>query len=211
MPSSTGTKQSVVVSPAAVVSMMLHAANHVHDPVHGVLMGSFGSSKINVTEAIPVCHGPPTHPLVETALALIESINDTSAVVVGWYVSPRLLKDDRPGPAALKIVSSLASGSGKEPALLVVRNDNDLAKVLLEGDEQALDSVVKAFGKNFGQQWLEPLTMSVDKKSSTSKAVQTAWKEKLPVVDLADHLESDPKTSKWYPNDSLTRFVKQHT
>ena len=203
---------SVTIAPTAVVSMMLHAAKHVHDPVHGVLMGSYdGDSKLTVNQAIPVCHGAPTHPLVETALALIESANeDAKTVVVGWYVSPRLLKDDRPGPAALKIVSSLGNGSNKEPALLVVRND-ELAKVISEGSEAALDSVVKAFGKDFGKQWLEPLSLSFSNKSGTAKAVQSAFADKIPVMDLVDHFAGDPKTSKWPNNDSLTRFVKQQS
>lgn len=206
---------SVTVAPTAVVSMMLHAAKHVHDPVHGVLMGSYGSdNKLSVDQAIPVCHGAPTHPLVETALALIESVHeDATLVVVGWYVSPRLLKDDRPGPAALKIVSSLGSSNGsnnKEPALLVVRND-ELDKLIAEGSEAALDSVVKAFGKDFGKQWLEPLSLSFSNKSGTAKSVQSAFAEKIPVMDLVDHFAGDPRTSKWPNNDSLTRFVKQQS
>lgn len=209
------TNPSVTVAPTAVVSMMLHAAKHVHDPVHGVLMGSYegsdGNSKVTVTQAIPVCHGAPTHPLVETALALIESIHqDAKTVVVGWYVSPRLLKDDRPGPAALKIVSSLGNGSNKkEPVLVVVRND-ELAEVL-KGTESALDSVVKALGKDFGQQWLEPLSLSFSNKYGTAKAVSSAFAEKISVMDLVDHFEGDPKTSKWPHNDALTRFVKQES
>ena len=229
----------VTVAPTAVVTMMLHAAKHVHDPVHGVLMGfynegggssSSSSSKLTVTKAIPVCHGAPTHPLVETALALIESsdnnnngdddaANNNKTIIVGWYVSPRLLKDERPGPAALKIVSSLGGGkdSNNEPALLVVRNDG-LAALLSssgeeEGQESTLDSsslLIKAYGKDFGKQWLEPLSLSFSNPSGTVKAVQSAFTQNIPVMDLVDHFEEgDPKTSKWPHNDALTRFVTQ--
>ena len=69
-------KNSVVVSPTAATSMILHAVQHPHTAVHGALLGSFlQGDKIQVTEAVPVCHGVPTQPLLETALSLIEKLS----------------------------------------------------------------------------------------------------------------------------------------
>ena len=186
-------KNSVSVSPAAATSMILHAVQHPHDAVHGVLLGSFAANSVKVSEAVPVCHGAPTQPVVETALSLIETSKSDSVVVVGWYVSPRLVSDSRPGPAALKIVSGLAV-TDKEPVLVVVCNDQ-LDKVL-KGEQGVLESSLKGLGKDFGKQWLEPLKLSVEDSAAT--AVQAAVKEAKPVADLVDHFEDDSGAASWY-------------
>jgi len=209
-------KSSVEVAPAAVVAMMLHASNHVHEAVHGILLGKHDNDKISVTEAVPVCHGAPTHPLVEAALGLVEKLSENKqVVVVGWYVSPRLFDDDKPGPAALKIVSSLVTTNSddKEPTLLVLQNKS-LAKVWQDGDEKAVAESIQALGKDFGKQWLEPLNSSIASagKKNTASLVQKGRNEKLQVMDLVDHFEADdPTIAKWYPNESLTRFVQEQT
>lgn len=202
-------KNSVTVAPAAFVSMLLHASKHCHDPVHGVLIGSFdGNNKVQVKEAVPVCHGAPTQPLVETALALLEQQMDKDTNVVGWYTSPRLLKDDKPGPAALKIVSGLATtAGGKEPALLVVRNEG--LGLLVRGEDQALENTLKALGKDFGKQWLDPLEIRVEEKERAIKAAREAIQSELNIEDLTDHFEADPKASAWYPNEKLRSFVEK--
>jgi Uncharacterised protein family (UPF0172) len=187
----------VEVSPEAAVSIVLHAVKHFDLPVHGVLVGSFGNESVKVSRAIPVCHGAPTQPILETALALIKS-NAEDAVVVGWYVSPRLEMDTRPGPAALKVVAGLASGDDKkEPALVVLLN-NELDKALRESDRAVKESF-KALGKDFGQQWLEPLEMQLKNEDSIKTAVKNALTNGITVTDLMDHFEG----GQVFPDDSV--------
>jgi hypothetical protein len=203
-------KKNILVasSAEALLTMMLHSVKHSHLPVHGLLLGSFDTAerKVQVREAIPVCRGAPTQPLVETALALIEAMTDSS--VVGWYTGPGLLKDDRPGPAALKIVSGLVTGNeSKEPVLLVIRNET--LEQVLQGEEQSVGKAIKALGKDFGKQWLDPLDVIVDSQPNTAKALREAVQGGLLVEDLVDHFVSDAKGSKWYFNDPLRRFVEE--
>lgn len=202
-------KNSVTVSPAAFVTMVRHSSKHSHDAVHGVLLGSYDLNKIQVKEAVPVCHGAPTQPLVETALGLVVEQQATSPgdSIVGWYTSPRLLRDDRPGPAALKIVSGLAKDD-VEPTLLVVSNEG-LGR-LLKGEDDSLGDTLKALGKDFGKQWLDPLEIRVEEKAGAIKAAREAIQSELPLDDLLDHFDADPKTSKWYPNETLRSFVDKH-
>lgn len=187
-------KKLVVVSPGASVSVVLHAVKHTHHQVHGVLLGSFenGGTKVNVEEAVPVCHGAPTKPLLECALSLIESVNK-DAVVVGWYVSPRLHMDERPGPAALKIVSVLATNTNNEEPVLLVLGSGNLGKVQ-QGDENALEASFKAMGKNLGNQWLDPLKCDVN---GGATAIKRSIQVKSTTSDLVDHLECE-RQSDWY-------------
>jgi Uncharacterised protein family (UPF0172) len=186
----------VEVSPKAAASIILHAVKHSHSPVHGVLLGSFGNESVKVSQAIPVCHGAPTRPVLETALALIKS--STEDAVVGWYVSPRLEMDGRPGPAALKVVAGLASGDDKKEPALVVLVNNELDKVMHESDRKLVD-LFKALGKDFGQQWLEPVGIQLKNEASIKAAVSNALTNGVSVTDLMDHFEG----GQVFPDDSL--------
>ncbi|CAB9509251.1 membrane protein complex subunit 9 [Seminavis robusta] len=203
------TERSVEVSAVAAVSMILHAVKHSHEAVHGVLLGSFSGGQVKISEAVPVCHGAPTLPLLETALALIKAADDSSNSVVGWYVSPRLESDERPGPAALKIVAGLASSDDKEkePALVVLRN-KDLDKIVLDNERSMIDSF-QALGKDFGQQWLKPLSTGIDNEETIKAGVKKALKGEINIEDLIDHFEAESsKKSRWFPNDSLKALLK---
>ena len=152
--------KKVIVSPHAFVSMTTHALEHYTCVVHGILVGTHSDKGVQVSDAFPVCHESPTRPLIETALALVQArIMDTKETIVGWYSAPELLpsdddEEDRPGPIELRVVANLSSKE-KEPVLIILQNKaiNQLAKGL--GKFSAV-SAIKAFGKDFGQQWMEP-------------------------------------------------------
>ena len=129
-----GNKDSVIISPEVFALMAAHAASHPTTAIHGVLIGNRNSStnKVDVTDAFPICHENPTKPLVETALALVQSNlegqqqkdNDKKSCIVGWYTAPELLYEKKPGPVALRIVAGLAASS----------EDNDSSSSSSSGD-----------------------------------------------------------------------------
>lgn len=194
----TDKKKNVVVSPSALATMMLHSARHGTTAVHGILVGTFSADSIQVTSAIPVCHEAPTKPLVETALALVGD------GVVGWYTAPERLQDTRPGAPALRIAASLASCVQDEPVLIVLQNE---AVVGCFNGEQKAD-VIKAFGKDFGQQWMEPLQLTLEKEASALEAARQARKDKIILDDLVDHWES--AVEECYPNSAVTKCIEKH-
>lgn len=203
--------RSVVVSPSALVSMMLHAARHGTTAVHGILLGTFDDDKVTVTSAIPVCHEAPTKPLVDTALSLVVAAAADETSIVGWYTAPERVSDVRPGTAALRIVSSLASGNKNqgEPVLCVLQNES-LAKCLKGSSEGGAD-VIKAYGKDFGQQWLEPLKTVVTEETNAVNAAREARRQDILINDFVDHLEADTASAIWYPNPDVEKLVKsQH-
>lgn len=192
-------KTTVEVSPESFVSMVLHAGENPTTVVHGLLMGSFKGDKILVTKAIPVCHETPTKPLLETALGLAGALSEET--VVGWYTAPERLTDTHPGPVALRIAANMATDK-TEPVLIVL--DNEGLAACLTGDSSA--SVLKGLGKDFGQQWLEPLSLKVTNESKASAAASSAFKGAIQVVDLVNHLE-DAASSDWFSNTALTNHV----
>ena len=196
-------KNSVEVSPRAFVVMAMHATRHRNDSVHGVLLGSYENNLTKVRDAVAVSHGAPTRPLVETAIGLIESSlkPDDKTKIIGWYTAPMLLEDNRPGPVALRMTAGLASDS-MEPALLVIQN---IALAECLRGEGKVDTVLQSFGRDFGQQWLEPIKTTVNDTSKACQAAKKAYKsESVALNDLVDHFE-DPDLSPWYPNKNLTK------
>jgi hypothetical protein len=194
-------QHSVVVSPSAFTTMFLHASSHSTTVVHGALLGKLDKNVLTVTEAIPVCHEHPTKPLVEMALALIQA-QHSNKTVVGWYTAPERLDDDRPGPAALRIVASLAAAaaSSGEPVLLVLRNGPLVKTVLqetLDEDASKSNNMILAFGKDFGQQWLQPVPIQIDQPAKACKTARDSFQNgNVVVVDLVDHWES-PTAVDW--------------
>lgn len=192
-----GKKQSVEVSPDAFVSMVLHAGQNPTTVVHGFLVGSTTNGTVKVTKAIPVCHETPSRPLLETAMGLL------AEDVVGWYTAPERLSDTHPGPVALRIAASLADASKDEPVLIVL--DNEELATCLRG-ENPKGSVLKGLGKDFGQQWLEPLSLNVTNESKTHAAASSAFEGDIKVVDLVNHLDDDDHPD-WPTNAALAKHV----
>lgn len=211
---------SVRVSPQAAASMALHCLRHKHASVHGVLLGHCKSDTVVVVDAVPVSHGTPTMPLVETALGLIPHLkssgNEGTTVdvvgIVGWYTAPALLEDCTAGPVALRMAAQLSTSS-VESVLLVVQNEK-LAQLLTQEapantNTTTYQSMVKAFGRDFGNQWLDPIvSLTVDQPDTVAKALSHAMRLENAatfVSDLEDHFD-DP-TVLWYPNSKLNALV----
>lgn len=212
-----GNKDSVIISPEVFALMAAHAASHPTTAIHGVLIGNRNSStnKVDVTDAFPICHENPTKPLVETALALVQSNlegqqqkdTDKKSCIVGWYTAPELLYEKKPGPVALRIVAGLAaaassenndsssSSSSGEPVLLVLNNEV-IVNLLAEQEKVVASKVVQAYGKDFGLQWMEPLDLTVSNESGAVKAVSAIFNEKVNVNDLVDHWD-EGASSEW--------------
>lgn len=192
-------KHNVVVSPLALTTIMLHAAKHGTTCVHGILVGSFSANTVRVTSAVPVCHEAPTKPLIDTSLNLVDG------VVVGWYTAPERLQDEKPGAPALRIAASLAGNTQGEPVLIVVQNEA-LADSLKGGTRT---DVIKAYGKDFGQQWMEPLDVSVESKAKALEAARQAHGDNVVLNDLVDHWEGDSAATVWYPSADVAKCVEK--
>ena len=190
----------VVVRPSAFCKITLHAGQHKNEAVHGILLGSSENKVIIVQEAIAVCHGAPTMPLVETAVGLVQAKSDLK--IVGWYAAPRLLADTRPSPVGMRMAANLATDS-IESTLIMVHNAN-LAKCLRE--EGKADGVLNAYGKDFGQQYMEPLETTVEGATGAAQAAQEAFKQALTMNDLVHHLDQ-PASSSWYTNRDISKLV----
>lgn len=191
------TKHNVVVSPLALTTMLLHAAKHGTSSVHGILVGSFGGGSVRVTSAVPVCHEAPTKPLVDTSLSLVEGI------VVGWYTSPELFQEERPGAPALRIAASLAASSADGEPILIVLQNQAVAECL-QGDSKM--DVIRAYGKDFGQQWKEPLEVSLESKTKALEAARQAHEDNVTLNDLVDSWDS---ATDWYPSTQVVKCIEK--
>lgn len=225
----------VVVRPKAFCSMVLHAAKHKNEVVHGILWGSSspstdGRSKtaapgvvtLTVHDAVPVSHGTPTRPLIETAIGLIESSqtdddNNSNNCIVGWYTAPTLLKDTRPGPIALRMAANFemkkdvnTGETQHQPSTLLVLQNSAIGPCLQGKSTTTAKDVVKALGKDFADQYLNPVdNMVIDDGEKACRAVEKAYKAKILCNDLVDHLSGPPSTP-WYPNTDLNAFLVQN-
>jgi hypothetical protein len=193
-------KKDIVVSPLALATMMLHSARHGTTAAHGILVGTFSADSIQVTSAVPVCHEAPTRPLVETALAFVGD------GVVGWYAAPERLHDKHPGAPALRIVASLGSSAENEPVLMVLQNES--VAECFKGGKYA--DVIKAFGKDFGQQWMEPLEVRLVKETSALEAARQAHKDEIVLNDLVDHWEGESAAVEWHPSVAVAKCIEKH-
>lgn len=191
----------VVVSPLALTTMLLHAAKHGTTSVHGILVGTY--SPFKVTSAVPVCHEAPTKPLVDMALALVDH-----GTIVGWYTAPERLEDERPGAPALRIATSLAAATKEqgEPVLMVLQNQ--VVADCLNGKTENTN-VIKAYGKDFGQQWMEPLEISLEGEVKALEAAREALRDKVVLNDLVDHWEGNSAATEWYPSAAVAKCVEK--
>lgn len=103
-------------------------------------------------------------------------------------------------------MASLASAEF-DPVLLVLRN-SEVSKALAGESPIAAPTVVMAFGKDFGQQWMEPLTLEIDKELNATTLARKAHQQGVVLLDLVDHLE-DPMLSEWHPNSSFVKLVQK--
>lgn len=204
-----GSKNSVQVHPTAVVSMMLHARKHKNVSVHGFLLGTSSSNVVTVSDAVPVSHGAPTKALIETATGLLGAADGVNSSIVGWYTAPALLEDTRPGPVALRMVAALGADASKpEPALIVLQNEA-LTKCLQQQGTEQVDAVIQAFGKDFGQQWLESIPVKVQDTANATRAAKEGLESNVQVNDLMDHFEGPASSTPWYPNKELSSLVSK--
>ena len=193
----------VIVHPDAFCSMILHAAEHKSDVVHGALLGSFDetTATLSLDEAVPIAHTTPTQPLLETAIGLIETQTETR--IVGWYTAPALLHDQKPGPVAMRIASNLETSGN--PVVLIVLNNSVLGDVI-KGDGSKAKEAVQAFGKDFGKQFQEAIKTTVHEGDGACQALLQASTGGLRCNDLEDNM--DEPSSTWYPNKALTKMVQ---
>jgi len=207
-------KDLVTIAPHVLVIMTAHAISHPTTPVHGVFIGSRRGNKLEITDAYPICHETPTKVLVETSLSLVHSaLEDSSRTtspsssIIGWYTAPELLKRTsataiKPSPVELRIVASLETEQ-LQPVLLVLNNE---AMVELSGEvapETATTTIIKAFGKDFGNQWMGPLKCSV---MDPSKALKMITGNAIEVKDLVDHWEAGA-SSDWTTSASISKLL----
>jgi hypothetical protein len=202
-------KDSVIVAPKAFLLMAMHAAGHSTSSVHGILVGSRSGNKVEVSDAFPVCHETPTKPLVETALALVQSHLDGSSTpsnIIGWYTAPEILGDDQPGPVALRIASNLADKSG-EPVLLMIKNEG--LGQLVKGTETPASTAIQAFGKNFGKQWMDPLKVTVLEEAAVTKAIIELHSKRVLIDDLNDHWKG-AMSADWPASAALLKQTEKY-
>lgn len=196
---------NVVVSPAALALMSMHALTHPTAEVHGLLIGKSSGGKTQVTSAYPVCHESPTKPLVDIAITLTLSLLDESSasdVIVGWYAVPELAGDTKPNPAALRIVSGLEEMSSN-PVLVTVSKlaVANLASKINGGGEETF---LQAFGKDFGGQYMKEIDTKIESEANTVKAIEDLAEQEQ-ICDLADHWMS-PHT-KWPNLEKITKHL----
>ena len=196
----TTTMASVIVAPAAFCAISLHATRHKHSTVHGVLVGTCLNSTVRVEQAIPICHGTPTLPLIETALGLLAEKN-----IVGWYTAPLLLEDTSPSLVAQKMVAGLESNCNSEPILVVVQNQG-LAACLGESGAPA-GGALTVFGKNNAKKWARVLSLTVEDSNKATKAALEAMQQSYVLDDFEDHL--DGPASAIFPDKELVKLVSK--
>ena len=203
MVKSKDTPTNTLLSPEAFVAMLLHAAQNGTTVVHGILIGRFSSDNVTITKAIPVCHETPTKPLVETALALAAASTDDD--IVGWYTAPEKLTDYTPGPTALRIAANLATDKN-DSVLLIISNEG--IGQCLRGDKATVP-VFKALGRNYSDEWLQPIDLLVTQETKAREAAKEAFASKLDIPDLVDHWNNS--TPNWFTNDALAKLVAKHS
>ena len=190
---------SILLSPEAFVAMLLHAAQNGTTVVHGILIGRFLGDEVTITKAVPVCHETPTKPLVETALALAAASTDDD--IVGWYTAPEKLEDHTPGPTALRIAANLATDK-KDSVLLLLSNEG--IGQCIRGDKITI-SEIKALGRDFSDEWLQPLELTLTQETQAREAANEAFALKLEIPDLVDHWNNS--TPNWFTNNALTTLM----
>eukprot|EP00568_Trieres_chinensis_P009508 CAMPEP_0183297490 /NCGR_PEP_ID=MMETSP0160_2-20130417/4769_1 /TAXON_ID=2839 ORGANISM="Odontella Sinensis, Strain Grunow 1884" /NCGR_SAMPLE_ID=MMETSP0160_2 /ASSEMBLY_ACC=CAM_ASM_000250 /LENGTH=220 /DNA_ID=CAMNT_0025459323 /DNA_START=166 /DNA_END=828 /DNA_ORIENTATION=- len=216
--------------------MILHAARNPTTQIHGILIGAFGEGPaLDVHDALPVFHSPPTKPIIDASLQITEayikqngSESNVELRVVGWYTANELLGDDeRPGQAALRVMSGISSmlespSSGapipahSEPVLILISNSG-LASMI--GDE-AIEKpdAINVFGRDSRKHWLRPIIVSTegDGDFNSQQAKEVAYaacnldESKLPIYDFEHHMDCGLrglKETDWLSNRAVSDFI----
>lgn len=205
--------KNVVIEAKAFCCMILHAIQHSNDTVHGLVMGYWEKDKIIIRDAVPVCHGTPTLPIVETAIGLIEAIQSTNENetkkeeekntmrIVGWYTAPMHMEDTAPGPVAMRMATNLETENS--PSTLIVLQNKALS-TYFSGEGSAEDGM-QAYGKDFGKQYQDPIATTINDGSGACLALVKAKEDGIICKDLMDNMEDT--TTVWYPNPKLDTLV----
>ncbi|KAG7350881.1 UPF0172 domain containing protein [Nitzschia inconspicua] len=199
-------RRSVSISPEVLALLFGHAFSHRTTPIHGALIGKASETKVEITDAFPICHETPTKFLIESSLSLVQSTldgnTDKSPEIVGWYTAPELThpgESAKQSPVALRVVAGLMSTSLSHPVLLALNNGTILEVLNGQKDPQ---TVVSVFGKDFGNQWMEKLD---HKLMDPEKAVKSIAACAFDVKDLTDHWNAGA-ASEW---TSAAKFKKR--
>lgn len=182
------TKAKVTISQQAFLAILLHAKSYRTTAIHGLLVGSLSENNIVVSHAFPICHETPTKPLVDSALAMVESelSGDKLNTIVGWFTSPEILGDNKAGPVAMRIAANLALEE-IDPVLLVLQSD--ILGKMTSGDDIVASQCLRLYGKDFGKQWMELLEVDVMDDLSTKERAIELLEKGLEINDLSEHWE----------------------
>jgi len=119
---------------------------------------------------------------VAVSLSTIQACANASEIV-GWYSVPELVRDEKPGAAILRAVTSLDNLS--EQPILAILSRTEIDNIIESGCEKC--GGVKVFGKDFGMQWNELLHSTVSLEATPT----TDWLQVMVndehVCDLVDH------------------------
>lgn len=200
--------KTVTVAHKAFMKICLHSTTHSYNSIHGILIGFFDKEKqmIRVEDAFPVCHGVVTMPIVEIATAMVKVQQEKNqSTIVGWYTAPELLDDSKPGPTALRMVSCLAEASKEmDPTLLVL--NNQALSAFIKSDKNTVTDLIQAFGRDFGDQWLSSVSISMSNDPTDIKSLRNQISSGVVMNDLLDHLNGSAPLS-WDPNNIETTMI----
>lgn len=218
--------QSISISPMVHSKMMNHAVRNPRSVVHGILLGKSDANDITAVDVLPVCHSPPTKPLLDMSLRLAEAYclsneDDNNLEIIGWYTAPEKNVDESPGAAALKIVSSIASTSesnDKHPILICITN-KDMENFFKVGNLSDSDRRgFSIYGRDEGSQWkseysIDSIQSSMGSWSSSNQiAVGACLDKELTCFDFENHLDGGTDGCKeidWIRNVNVNKYVSQ--
>lgn len=82
------TVESLKITDLAHAKILLHAMQYSTSSIHGILIGNYKGSELQIQDSIPVCHSAPTKPILDMAFRMVDShINNNigdGSQIVGW-------------------------------------------------------------------------------------------------------------------------------
>jgi len=172
----------------AYCKMILHAHRYPAHQVHGVLLGKKKkeSSEIQITDSIPLFHGPLLAPILEVALIQIEEhCKDKDLVLAGNYYASELITEEKQLPNAVTKVADKIQEQFSSSCVLLIDN----SKLSRTPKEVAVQAFISD-----GKQW-KLNSESVDlKDSNTLNILKDFLQEKLlNLQDFDSHLDDVSK------------------